>query len=854
MKPLKITLGLAIIVGLGVSVAVSQRPAAPPNRAALKKQFEAGNFKDAYEGYRQLALDPADDPRKVGDDLTQAASALQQLGRIDELDDFREAIIRTHAKNWRLLWSAAETYLAFDNYGFIIAGKFYRGQRRGGGQAVNSLERDRVRALQLMVQAMPLAGSRSSARRRRQLLPRLGPAAVGQSRLRRGLAVADADCDQPASRLRRWLVFRPHVGRRTGRCRWKSRLLPYPEILRQGRQRWRALAVVARSSGRILAAREKMRSAGNSPISCRANSACKRWPTTVASSPVKTKTIRKRTNSGAYALNTLADDETIARLATGIKRFRLPDEFNFIKIYQQIAAEPQDRPRRQALEQFAQIFENRRQYPRAADYWRRRIKEYGPGENELSCSSGSIRSSATGGGSSRSRLSRPGKERRSISASATATRSSFEAHEIKVDEAAGRREGLSEIPSQAARLAEDQHRRHRLPAGASRIRSNISASKVAAWELPLKPRPEHFDRRITVATPLQKAGAYLLTAKMADGNTSQIILWLDDTAIVKKPLDARHVLLRRRCRHRRADREGQCRVVRLSSDAVDGNTNRIQVDIANFAEFTDADGQVDRRPKAESDQNINGSSSPGRPSGRFAYLGFTNVWYPQYYDAEYNQTKVFTITDRPVYRPGQTVKFKFWVRHAKYDQPDKSDFANQTFTVEIRNPKGDKVLSKRSHDRRLRRHRRRVRASRPTRRSASINCVVNDRGGGSFPRRGIQEAGVRGHGRCADRAGDARRKDQSHDRAKYYFGSPVTKAKVKYKVDAHQLHAAVVSRSASGIGSMVRDIGGSPTTAPWYPGWRNWGCPRPVPWWWPHGQEPPEVVADAKSRSAPTAP
>ena len=39
--------------------------------------------------------------------------------------------------------------------------------------------------------------------------------------------------------------------------------------------------------------------------------------------------------------DTLKDDETIARLATGIKRFTLPDEFNPIKIYQTIADDPE---------------------------------------------------------------------------------------------------------------------------------------------------------------------------------------------------------------------------------------------------------------------------------------------------------------------------------------------------------------------------------------------------------------------------------------------------------------------------------------------------------------------------------
>src|SRR5438132_10533976 len=31
----------------------------------------------------------------------------------------------------------------------------------------------------------------------------------------------------------------------------------------------------------------------------------------------------------------------------------------------------------------------------------------------------------------------------------------------------------------------------------------------------------------------------------------------------------------------------------------------------------------------------------------------------------------------------------------------------------------------------------------------------------------------------------------------------------------------------------------------WYPGWREWGCARPVPpWWGPGGYRPPEVVIE----------
>ena len=118
------------------------------------------------------------------------------------------------------------------------------------------------------------------------------------------------------------------------------------------------------------------------------------------------------------------------------------------------------------------------------------------------------------------------------------------------------------------------------------------------------------------------------------------------------------------------------------------------VDVANFAEFTDADGQVIRTKGKASEQEFSWLITATTPGGRFSFLGFTNVWYPEYYDAQYNEVKSFAITDRPVYRPNQTVKFKFWVRHAKYDQPDVSDFANKNFTVEIHDPLDVKVYSK----------------------------------------------------------------------------------------------------------------------------------------------------------------
>ena len=85
--------------------------------------------------------------------------------------------------------------------------------------------------------------------------------------------------------------------------------------------------------------------------------------------------------SGTYALHTLSNDETIAKLATGIKRFELPDDYNFIKIWEDIVENPATGSAEVALQQLAQVYEDRRQYVKAAQVWRQNIESFGAGRN-----------------------------------------------------------------------------------------------------------------------------------------------------------------------------------------------------------------------------------------------------------------------------------------------------------------------------------------------------------------------------------------------------------------------------------------------------------------------------------------
>src|SRR5262249_53892501 len=83
-------LGVVLVGGLLVLGLIAQdKPDGATQRAKMVKAHKQGNYKDAYNGLRKLALDPKSDPLKVGDDLTLAINCLQRLGRSDETDDFR---------------------------------------------------------------------------------------------------------------------------------------------------------------------------------------------------------------------------------------------------------------------------------------------------------------------------------------------------------------------------------------------------------------------------------------------------------------------------------------------------------------------------------------------------------------------------------------------------------------------------------------------------------------------------------------------------------------------------------------------------------------------------------------------
>jgi hypothetical protein len=833
--------------------------AGPQSRDDLKRAFDAGNWKVAHDGYRRRLLDPKSDPKTVGEDLKLAVQCLQQLGRIEEFDDLAERAAEAHAAHWRLLAAAAEAYRNVEHQGHIVAGKFARGGRRGGGQYVHSFARDRVRAIQLVLLALDQGRDEPDHASIGRLWLDLGRLLTGQlAGVHWSGEFAEAwrlqyltdlsqlpdyepgwyaaqDMAAPVANDGQPIYYRTPKNFETAANdgeRWRWALAQAVELSAplKNEARWELARFCQDQFGEQTMAPQ--RQFGRRGMMA--------WGEEAAADD------DERDESGPYAVHTLDETETLARLASGIKRFKLPDEFNHITIYQQIAADPQTGYGAEAIEALAQVFENRRQYEKAAGYWRRVIEQYGAHDHRrqrLDQIVGhwgtfeQVRVQPAGSGATVDLRFRNGK------------RVHFEAHAILVEKLLNDVKAYLKNPPQQL----DWNRINIGNIGymlVERDQKQYLSERVAAWDLALEPRPGHWDRRITVTTPLQKAGAYLLVAKMDGGNTSRIIVWVDDTVIAKKPLDGGTHYFVADATTGQPIARANLELFGFRQQYLDGP--RWRVDTANFAELTNADGQASV-PVKDGTNNFQWVVIARTKEGRFAHLGFTNVWRGRHYDPEYNQVKVFTITDRPVYRPKQKVQFKFWVRHAKYDQPDRSDFANQSFAMEIRNPKNERVFTKTfkadafggfdgefelPDDATLGMYRLFI----PNEQRAGMRIS----GGGSFR---VEEYKKPEFDVTVDAPTEPvtlGEKVTATIRAKYYFGSPVTRARVKYKV-LRTPHTQTWYPPAPWDWFYGPGYWWFANDYTWYPGWRSWGCMRPMPWWWNRPAGPPEVVADRET-------
>jgi uncharacterized protein YfaS (alpha-2-macroglobulin family) len=813
-------------------------------RTEAFQHIQDGNYKQAYDLFRQLALDPDDQPASsVGTDLQYAITCLQNLNRFDEVDTLREAIIKVHPSNWQLLRAAARSYLQTTHYGYLISGEFQRGSHRGGGKRVSSFRRDRVHALQLFHRALT-ASTAAEPSLRAQLHVDFAQAFLQQDNYWDALWQLQVLTDLgklPELDEANHYYYRASTSAAPAHADGTPVYFYKPRDWQSARndgERWRWLLARAvqidpgyRDSSLQYQAQLYLRLYGVQ---------------TLVNDPQWSRQFRddeQLAQNSLYSVRRLKEDETMARLASGVARFELPDEFNYIRIYQTLLA-TQPMVAHNAL---AHIFENRQQYPEAArhlraliarapntDHYKTRLAaivdnwgRFEPGAPQAAGNKGELLFRFRNARALKLAIYRIDTERllRDLKAYIRSSPSDLDYRKLDVN-----RIGY--------RLVVDNEQQYLV-------------ERVAAWTEQLQPLEKHFDTRIRIKTPVTKAGAYLVVGKLANGNTSRIVMWLNDTVLVRKPMDQKLLYYAADAKDGHPVKGLTLSFFGYKREAINKLPRPLRglfykTRIRQFDQNTSVNGMVTVDDQQQA-SGYNWLVTAHNSEGRLAFLGLQGVWYDHYREDNYNATKYFGITDRPVYRPGHKVSFKIWAQYVSYHRDDTTVYRNQAVTLRVIDAKGNKVFEHTAHSNNLGG----VDAGFTLADDAALGVY---RYGFASGKNGLRQAGsfrVEEYKKpefevsvtAPDKPVLLGEQVKLQVSARYYFGAPVTQGKVKYKILRYSQTDRWYPPSrwdwlyGRGYGWQAYDYD-------WYPGWEAWGCVSPIPPWRPVAASAPELVAE----------
>ena len=792
---------------------------------APEKLHEQGNYRDAYDIYKKLVVDPNHTGQACADDLERAIDCLWRLGRTDESDDLIEQTVKAHDDDWRVIVEAAERYWHLHHAGVIIANKFVRGGN--GGQPVDVTERDRIRSLQLLQKAMPLLAS-AKGQGQARVYSLMSQVLQGGRQLWNLQTLTNIDRMPDIGEPVYWSHNASPPVDEEGKPIFYSLPNDWQSASNDG-ERWRWLLD---QRGKVdtsqeLDVRFEYADFLHGQFGVHTSGAI--------SNPVLEE--GQLPEEGRYTSHTLADNETIARLATGIRRFGLPNEQNYLRMYADIATIPLNEPpnplrnltcrvyagdwnklpdfsrlqpseqksvesrlfdlrvtdkteyygivfdgsieipknaeykfdlwsddgtrliingrtviendgthgmdhkegkvklakgthsikleffqkngpeglimsmrapgvprtflshqrhsatpQERATEKLAYIYENRRQFVKAAELWRENIERFSDAKNRwkekhLEQIAGNwVRFD-------NAPVFPAGKKARLAMSFRNATGAKFRARKVRFEQfIADAKNYLRSDPKKVT----DRH--HIFGIGQRIVAENEKKyleDDSIEWTRSLSPPKDHWTGYTEIETPLDKTGVYLVEATANDGNTSRVLCWITDTTIVMKRGDSRHIYFV-------ADASTGKPVAKANVEVFaywarwDKQAGRNYTKTVNFARFTDQNGFVFTDASDVDDQNYHRVVvARDEETGRFGILGdFFRDRLTSLDLGNYQHVKAWCLSDRPVYRPGQSIHLKSWVRLAKYDLGNATLFGGREFNAIVVDPSGKELLRK----------------------------------------------------------------------------------------------------------------------------------------------------------------
>lgn len=373
-------------------------------------------------------------------------------------------------------------------------------------------------------------------------------------------------------------------------------------------------------------------------------------------------------------LRSLDDDETITRLANGIKRFKLPVEYNYMRMWREL----------NEYHLIAREYERRYQFVKAREMWKKAGKGYSHCVDRISSPNVSL----SGNVPVVSYKKRGGFEVNFRNAD------ELEFSLAKIDVAKHLEEIKDEIKNNRVDSSPfnmwDSFVFLKVCRSPDKVEKYLTGEKYS-WSEKVSSPEDHFDAKKEIEVPYDlPQGDYLLEISAKGGNRIHSLLRVQRLAAVKESFAAKD--------------GGELYVVDAETGAPVKNA---KVEAFLYGSAPNKDRKIEYKEIGPRFTDENGYAKIPEIGGKYHY-GYITITSPDgalevihsswnnHYGAYSSQDRRrgVIITDRPAYRPGDTVKYKLWMRNGGYG--NQNSLEGVKISLRIYDPMENKLSEKKS--------------------------------------------------------------------------------------------------------------------------------------------------------------
>ena len=369
-------------------------------------------------------------------------------------------------------------------------------------------------------------------------------------------------------------------------------------------------------------------------------------------------------------LRSLDDDETITRLANGIKRFKLPVEYNYLRMWRELGD----------YASIAQEYELRYQFVKACETYKK-AGEYGWHVERISSPSVALSGNVPV-------VSYKKRARFEVN---FRNADELEFSLVKIDVARYLEEVKDDIKNNRKR--NDYYNLWDVARFLIRLKDLKKVEKYLigekySWSQKVSSPKDHFDAKKEIEVPYDlPQGDYLLEITAKGGNRIHSLLRVQSLAAVKESFaveDGGGLYI--------VDAETGAPVKNAKIEAFQFHATFNKDRKFEYKEigpvFTDENGYA-KIPLLN--RSRDGYVTITSPDGALEVID--SYWYNYYIDySSQDRRRGVIITDRPAYRPGDTVKYKLWMRNGGYE--NLKSLEGVKIPLRISDPMGNKSSEK----------------------------------------------------------------------------------------------------------------------------------------------------------------